>query len=167
MLAMDGVAELRTALGEIIAGPEKASVRDFATVLGKLSLHYWRPEFTPEQAKLLYGDFVRLLDGVTALELRIAADEWLMDPLNRFYPTPGQLAELLEDKLLARAAQRAGAERLLWILNEDCKPSEPVKARDMSALKAMLDGKTKAPDHNDRGGDVGRMIDQVAEKMRA
>jgi len=117
MAALGNTEAVRGVLGEVVAGPTKATVREFAGLLGKLSLHYWRPDFTPEQARHMNGDFVRLLDGCTADELRQACDEWVMDPLNRFYPTPGMLHELMRDRLSDRARMKAGAERLLELLD--------------------------------------------------
>lgn len=111
-------AEVRAGLEQVVAGPQKATVRDFAVCLGKLALHYWRPDFTPEQAKQMYGDFVTDLDGVTAQELADACQEWRLDPLNRFFPTPGQLRELVRDRLTDRKVMAAGAAYLLEILDQ-------------------------------------------------
>lgn len=127
---------VRDAVSGLAAGPERASPKDFAKELGRLAVHYWRPDFSPDQARMLYGDFIRLLEGCTAAELREASDEWIMDPLNSFYPTPGKLHELMRGRLAERARIAAGAEYLLDLLTE----GEPVPhggARDMT--KALRD----------------------------
>lgn len=113
---------VRAELQAIIAGAPKATVRDFAGHLGKLALHYWRPDFTPDQAKLMYGDFVHDLDGVTSLELERACAAWRTDPTKEFYPKPGGLLALVKDGLADRARARMGAEYLLGLLVEE-KPA--------------------------------------------
>lgn len=126
---------VRAELHAIITGPVKATVRDFAGQLGKLSLHYWRPDFTPEQAKAMYGDFVHDLAAVTAPELIGACQEWRIDPLNRFFPTPGQLLELVRSAISRRAVQSNGAQYLLALLenpgvegHDDREISEKISA---------------------------------------
>lgn len=106
-------------LQAIIDGPPKATVREFAGHLGKLALHFWRPDFTPDQAKLMYRDFVHDLDGVTAQELAGACEAWRTDSRNSFYPTPGKLLDLVKDALGDRARARTGAEYLLTLLASD------------------------------------------------
>ncbi|MGA7711468.1 MAG: hypothetical protein WCA81_06170 [Rhizomicrobium sp.] len=142
LLAAGDPCAVRAALEAIIAGPPKATARDFATQLGRMAVHFWTPDFTPEQAKVKYGDFVRLLDGVTAQELADACDAWLLDPRNRFYPTPGQLLMLIQDSLSDRARAGFGAERLLAILDVREAPQVGQVPRDYSALKQSL---AKAP----------------------
>lgn len=121
----------------------KATVREFAGQLGKLALHYWRPDFTPDQAKLMYGDFITDLDGVTAQELADACQEWRLDPLNKFFPTPGMLRELCLDRLNDRRRRKVGAEYLLTLLAEG------------------------APAGTDRSDPVGKKLAELSEKMRA
>lgn len=106
------------ALTEIVAGPKLADKRDFATLLGRLSIHYWQPDFTPDQVKLKLQDYEEDLAGVTADELRDACGEWRRDPLNKFFPKTGELLELVKPKISARAKQRSGAEYLLSVLGE-------------------------------------------------
>ena len=125
-------------------GPPRATVREFATKLGNLALHYWRPDFTPEHSKLLYGDFVRLLAALTADELQAACDEWVMDPLNRFYPTPGQLYELAKDRITDRARQKAGAEYLLPLMPDGTGENPGMKPFDPRAELAALAEKLRA-----------------------
>jgi hypothetical protein len=132
---------VRTILTEIAAGPPKATVREIATSLGRLAQHYWRPDFTPEQAKLLYGDFVRLLDGATAAEFQRACDEWVMDPLNRFFPTPGQLGELMRWHRAQRSQASEGAKFLLNLMG-DTAPAPG--ARDARKMLAELGERMKA-----------------------
>jgi hypothetical protein len=142
LLSLGDVEEMRAALCAVLAGPKRATVRDFAEQLAKLSLHYWRPAFTPDQAKHVFGDFAADLAEVTAAELREACDRWRRDADNRFFPTPGQLKALVSESLRERARERAGAERLLAILDERVDAGQPFVPRDYTTLKKNL---PKAP----------------------
>ncbi len=124
---------LEVALAAIIAGPPKAMRRDFAECLGRLSLHFWRPDFTPEQAKLLYEDFAHDMQGVTADELRAACQTWRTDPLNNFFPTPGKLLEIVKESLGETRRVAIGAEYLLSLLRDE------VGAGNRSDVAGMID----------------------------
>lgn len=129
---MGADATIRRALELIAAGPAKATPHEFVTQLGRLATHYWRPDFTTEQSKVLYGDFIRLLDGMTLSELREACDTWIMNPDNRFFPTPGQLRDLVKDALVERARVKTGAEFLANLLDEDRRHSPFSKVHESS-----------------------------------
>ena len=138
LLALSDEAAMRSTLCAVLAGPPRASVRDFAEQLAKLSLHYWRPNFTPDQAKHVFGDFAADMAEVTAVELREACNRWRRDAANRFFPTPGQLLAMVSESLRDRARQRAGAERLLGILDEREIIGEASVPRDFSVVKKCL-----------------------------
>lgn len=139
---MGGREAVETELRKLIDGPPKATAKDFAVCLGRLALHYWRPDFTAEQAKLLYQDFISDLAGVTAEELNEACGEWRRDPLNRFFPTTGQLRELVTDRLRDRARVKSGAEFMLNVVRNPKRGDEPVK--DVAARLHALGQKMKA-----------------------
>ena len=80
IMAMGDREAIEAELRKLIDGPPKATAKDFAVCLGRLALHYWRPDFTAEQAKLLYQDFISDLAGVTAEELNEACGEWRRGP---------------------------------------------------------------------------------------
>ena len=145
LLALGDEAAMRSTLCAVLAGPPRASVRDFAEQLAKLSLHYWRPQFTPDQAKHVFGDFAADMAEVTAAELREACDRWRRDAANRFFPTPGQLMALVSDSLRDRARQRAGAERLLALLDDRETVGEAIMPRDFSVVKKCLGNAPEVP----------------------
>lgn len=133
--------EVRAALAELSAEQPKAMPRDFAIYLGKLSLHYWRPDFTPEQAKHFNADFVSDLDGVTVAELANACAAWRRNAANRFFPRPGELLVLIRDDKIERQRRRAGAERLLAFMDGSPEAIEPPKhgPRDFGSVLAGLE----------------------------
>lgn len=139
--AFGGTEAIRAACKEIIAGPPKATARDWALALGKLTLHYWAPDFTPEQAREKYGDFIRLLDGLTASEVRDACDQWSMDATKNWFPRPGNFHEMVKDRLRDRAVAKTGAEYLLTLLDA-------------------------APESGERGGNVGKQLEELSNKLR-
>lgn len=73
------------------ARKEKAVV----AILGKLALHYWRPDFTPEQSKQLYLDYVEDLMPYAVVAIGEAAKEWRRNPANKFFPKSGELIGLI------------------------------------------------------------------------
>lgn len=72
--------------------------RTVGAILSKLALHYWRADFTPEQAKMLLADFYDDLGKFTPAEIQTACARWRRNPENRFFPTPGGLLGLLTPK---------------------------------------------------------------------
>jgi hypothetical protein len=68
---------------------------EVAAILSRLALHYWRPDFTPAQAKLMLQDFLHDLDGYTPKDVNYACEVYRQNAENRFYPTPGQLLAIL------------------------------------------------------------------------
>jgi hypothetical protein len=67
-----------------------------AAILSKLALHYWRPDFTPTQSKLVLSDFFADLARYTPAEISDACDTYRRNGENRFFPTPGALLALLK-----------------------------------------------------------------------
>lgn len=135
-------ADVRGVLAELAAESPKAAVKDFAVHLGKLSLHYWRPDFTPDQAKQFNADFVSDLDGITADELAGACAAWRRNPANRFFPRPGELLALVQDGKRDRALRKAGALRLLAFIDgepENAAPDRAGKPIDFAAAKEILE----------------------------
>lgn len=68
---------------------------EIAAILTKLALHYWRPDFSPTQARHLLDDFLTDLSGFTPAQIGSACALYRRNGENRFFPTPGQLLELL------------------------------------------------------------------------
>lgn len=69
----------------------KSSRKEISTAIAKLAVHYYRPDFTPEHAKLLFADFAEDLRDYPIDRIEDACRAYRRDPENRFFPTPGQL----------------------------------------------------------------------------
>jgi hypothetical protein len=67
-------------------------------LLGKLALHYWRPNFTPELARLLYADYVVDLAPFPMPSIAAAIAAFRSNGANRFFPTTGQLVDFILGK---------------------------------------------------------------------
>ncbi len=63
--------------------------------LAKLSLVYWRPDFTPTQAKQLYAMYIDDLRAWSLADIKSACKTYRRNGENRFFPTPGQLLDLI------------------------------------------------------------------------
>jgi hypothetical protein len=109
-----------------IIAASKAKDQTILCMLGRLALHYWRPDFTPEQAKNLYADYVRDLRPYQIGDIRdsIAAHR-RRDA--KFYPRVGELLtfieappawELCTQKAYIAARREAGARELKAIAAE-------------------------------------------------
>jgi hypothetical protein len=64
-------------------------------MLSKLAIHYWRPNFTPDQAKQLIFDFIDDLGRYDLADVQRAIVAYRRSP-ERFWPTPGALIALIE-----------------------------------------------------------------------
>lgn len=64
-------------------------------LLAKLALVYWRPDFTPQQAKQLYSQYLDDLRPFAFKDIAAAVEKYRQDPESKFYPTPGQLRGIL------------------------------------------------------------------------
>lgn len=64
-------------------------------LLAKLALVYWRPDFTPQQAKQLYSQYLDDLRPFAFKDVAWAVEKYRQDPESKFYPTPGQLRGVL------------------------------------------------------------------------
>lgn len=62
-------------------------------LLGKLALVYWRPDFTPGQAKQLYSQYLDDLRVFAFKDIAEAVEKYRQDGENKFFPTPGQIRE--------------------------------------------------------------------------
>lgn len=65
-------------------------------LLAKLALVYWRPDFTPAQAKQLYGQYLDDLRPFSFRDINDAIEKYRQNPESKFYPTPGQLRGIIE-----------------------------------------------------------------------
>ena len=76
----------------------RKEIRDteIGAILARLALHYWRPDFQPEQVKLVLQDFLYDLRAYEVRDIAHACDRYRQGPENRFFPTPGQLLAILK-----------------------------------------------------------------------
>lgn len=66
-----------------------------SATLSRLALHFWRPDFTPIQAQYLMEDYLEDLRGYSSNQVESACRNYRRDPENKFFPTPGQLIDLI------------------------------------------------------------------------
>ena len=64
-------------------------------LLAKMALVYWRPDFTPAQAKQLYAQYLDDLRPFAFADIAEAFQTYRQNPENKFFPTPGQLRGLI------------------------------------------------------------------------
>lgn len=64
-------------------------------LLAKLAIVYWRPDFTPQQAKQLYSQYLDDLREFAFADIAGAVQTFRRDPENKFFPLPGQLRGLI------------------------------------------------------------------------
>lgn len=69
--------------------------RSVGAILSRLGLHFWRPDFTEGQAKLLFSDLYSDLADFSPNEISTACATWRRNPENRFFPTSGQLIGIM------------------------------------------------------------------------
>lgn len=114
------------------SGPEYV-----ATSLLRLQAHYWRPDFTPAQAKELYADYIEDLSELPPDILDEAIREYRRNPEARFFPRTGELlglaAKNLEERRRAISRLEAHVTRSEAIAHPKRSPEE--LARVKQAIK--------------------------------
>lgn len=65
--------------------------------LARLALMYWRPDFTPGQAKQLYEMYLDDLSVYSFYDITKACEKFRQNADNKFFPTSGQLRGLIEE----------------------------------------------------------------------
>lgn len=66
------------------------------TLLAKLALHYWRPDFTAAQARQLYSEYLEDLREYAFDDIAESMENFRRNGENRFFPTCGQLRTHIE-----------------------------------------------------------------------
>jgi hypothetical protein len=87
----------------------------------QLAMLYWRPDYTPGQAKQVYATYLEDLRDYSLAAIRRAVTAYRRDPANKFFPHPGALRGLIEEpdafhfsgRAAWKATQRREAEREL------------------------------------------------------
>ena len=64
--------------------------------LAKLSVLYWRPDFTPGAARQFYLTYLEDLRDYSLKSIRNAVVAYRRNPESKFFPLPGQLLGLIE-----------------------------------------------------------------------
>jgi hypothetical protein len=93
-------------LKEIMAQKDEAIL----VLLAKLALVYWRPDFSPAQAKELYAQYLDDLRDLPFSEIVDAVEKYRRNPENKFFPTPGQL----RGAIVAVPSWSVGSTRDRW-----------------------------------------------------
>ena len=77
---------------------EMAGRKDDAilSLLAKISLLYWRPDYTQEQAAEVYSMYLEDLREYAFRDIFAAVGKYRRDTENKFFPLPGQLRGLIE-----------------------------------------------------------------------
>lgn len=78
---------------EIAAEEDKDAA--ILVLLGKLALHYWRPDFSPGQARQLYADYLDDLREYAISDISDAITKYRRAEDSKFFPTPGQLVGII------------------------------------------------------------------------
>lgn len=130
---------MRRELNAIIAGPKIATRAEISVMLGRLSLHYWRPNFTEEKNALIVDDYCRDLHGVTVQELADAIEQYRKKIGERYFPTIAQLNKLIGDAVADRERMKRGATRMLEALDApDTAEADKPQQHDYSKLHEIL-----------------------------
>lgn len=80
------------------SGRDKAILAKDAVILAKLNelaLLYWRPDFTPAQAKIVQAQYLDDLRDFAVKDIDHAIKTYRRDPANKFFPHPGALRGIL------------------------------------------------------------------------
>jgi hypothetical protein len=65
-------------------------------LLAQLAIVYWRPDFTPGQARQLYAQYLEDLRPYALADINDAITAYRRNGDEKFYPLPGQLRALIE-----------------------------------------------------------------------
>lgn len=125
---------VRAVLTAMASGPAPARPTQIRDFVARLSVHFWRPDFHAAESKSLNDDFQRLLAGLTADDLAAAYDAVLLNPENRYFPTPGMVRACIADRLAERARVQTGAALALELLDTSPEPEDtidPARARQI------------------------------------
>lgn len=76
---------------------------EISGILARLALHYWRPDFSPQQAKLLIEDMVCDLQGYSAGQVQDACASYRRKVENRFFPRGADIIALMRADMPSRS----------------------------------------------------------------
>lgn len=68
--------------------------KEISAILARMSLHYWRPDFTEAQFKLVLEDYIFDLSGFTPTEVQTACAAYRRKDA-QFFPKSGEIIALI------------------------------------------------------------------------
>jgi hypothetical protein len=89
----------------------------FALAFERLAIHYPESKLTQEEQTVQRGDWLRLLGHIPADIFSSACDAYLMSPA-RFFPTPGQIAQIAEPAHRYREALARRAHETVSLIQQ-------------------------------------------------
>ena len=111
-----------------ISDLERERDKRVVALLGRLALHYYRPDFTEKQAMLLIADMLDDLRDFSIPQIETACRAWRKKPEATYFPKSGQLIGLMKESLEASIARRralAPAYRADRMIEQQRKPLKP------------------------------------------
>lgn len=136
-------------MAEVESSLQGADPASIAALLGKLALHYWRPNFTDLQAKQLYMDYIGDLKTYPLDAIEQAIGAYRRNEKEKWFPKSGQLIALCEAAVKARRMDRLWLRQRLDLPKEDPRPDAATRkkrAEEMRRIGASLkDGEFPAP----------------------
>lgn len=69
--------------------------KQVAALLARLSFHYWRPDYSPEQARMVMEDYLDDLAGYTPTQVEWACIQYRKSSDSKFFPHSGELLGLM------------------------------------------------------------------------
>lgn len=106
-------AEREDLLAVLKRATKPAGAERVATVMMRLQAHYWRPDFSPAQAKAYYVDLIEDLAHIPADILDDAVGCYRRDHKEEFYPRSGAILELARPMIEERQHAIVRLERSL------------------------------------------------------
>lgn len=142
---LGSLASSRTSGSDETPGKDEAIL----ALLGKLALHYWRPDFTPGQARQVYADYVYDLGPFALSDIASAINKYRQTGANRFFPASGALIDII-------------TQPSAW----ESEPNAPDRARTLARKRreAIERGTTEAKEMRERLGNAGAialLTDQI------
>jgi hypothetical protein len=87
---------------------DRQKAEQLSTLLRRLAIPYYRPDFTEQQATALIADYILDLAEFAICDVEEAARVYRKDPKSEFFPKPGVLCKLASD---ARKERNARSDR--------------------------------------------------------
>jgi hypothetical protein len=109
--------------------------RSIFALLGRLALHYYRPDFAPSQAKLVIEDMIEDLLEYDPQEIAAACSAWRRKPEAAYFPKSGQLIGCIKEAHEARIPHPGGHARESFRASEQFRREQALAGPQPVALK--------------------------------